>query len=188
MNVGELIDALSKYPRELPVMMSGHTPRYVDILPGYYDGPYYTIGEMDGKDVMKFDRKGDKIHIYGMDISDFVWSTTEEVEFTDRAPMSWEEFTSRIQIGDVGEHNRVSILEKCHKYHDKATTTYINIITNMEQELIKSSKEYTKKDGKIYPSGPESKNPLNPYQVFALERSDQFSKEGDTWIYNGQKL
>lgn len=186
MNVGELIDALSKYPRELPVLMGSGVPRYVDRLPGYYDGSYFTIENKDGKDVMVFDTTGDKIIINGIDLEDFIWKTTEEVEFTDNAPMSWDELISRIDIRSVSKLSGKSIIERSQKHFDKATEAYFSIVFNMEQELIKGSKEYIERTDKIYPSEGDVEKPLTAYMEYVLKWSLRFQKEGEKWTYCGQ--
>jgi len=102
---------------EAHVRLPGGTPKWVEMKPGYYDGPYSYIDE-DGNYVLS--DKGSKIDVLCSDMEDFIWEEDGD--------------TTRVVL-DV--HNPEDYKECVTKYSRDAQECRKNIEQQIEEEVLK---------------------------------------------------
>jgi hypothetical protein len=72
---------------ESHIRMDGGIPRFAELKPGYWDGPYSYI---DGNGKWNYSTKGSKVDIYCIEIDDFVYDMFSTYKIPE-----WEEVSSK---------------------------------------------------------------------------------------------
>lgn len=127
---------------EAHIRMEGGIPRFAELKPGYWDGPYSYIDE-DGN--WNYSTQGDKVDIHCTEVDDFV----DDMVGTYRIP-EWEEVTSKFKfslgysIESQRKERENKILEIAKEAYDHAVDMHKRFEKEgVERALVNSEKGWT---------------------------------------------